>query len=436
MLQNVRNFLQEHLTGQQMARFALSLLVALVLWGWVTQLQNPVEAQRYAELEIVPPELPGPLEIVTNLPRVTVSITGVSSQLEEISRADITVTVDPSRVDGSGMYQLPVVVELDGEVREMRVSPDTVSVEVEELVSRNFPLTVENQAPDEESGRIVDTDPEVSEVTITGPAPAVDRIDRIVLPVSAQGHARDFVEVIEPFAVDENGQRVQEVIITPGNVRTVVELEARGKAVSVVPQVVGSPAERYVVQQQIAVPSMVIVDGPPEVLDSLLFVNTEPVDISGATDSLSEVVPLENLPEGATLVEPEENRIEVRVSIGPSGGTANRISNMPVAVEDIRDGLDATVDPGAVAIEVQAPSDVLTSLTPDDVSVWIDASGLEPGIYALQPQVEVPDDVEVIQTEPEEVVVVIITNGSATPVAPAGLRGHRALTVNEYMVDS
>ncbi|MDQ4044063.1 MAG: CdaR family protein [Chloroflexota bacterium] len=430
MLHSLRNFLQERLTGQQVARFALSLLVALVLWGWVTQLQNPVETQRYAELEITPPELPGPLEIVTILPRVTVSITGVSSQLEEISRDDIAVTLDPSRIDGSGSYQLPVVVEVEGDIRELRTSPDTVSVEVEEEVSRNFPLTVEREAEDEGSRRIVDADPEVSEVTVTGPAPAVDRIERIVLPVSAQDHANNYVEVIEPHAVDEDGQRVQEVEIVPGNIRTVVELEARGKAVSVVPRVVGSPAEGYVVQQQIAVPSMVIVDGPPEVLDSLLFVNTEPVDITGASDSLSSEVPLEDLPEGTTLVEPEENRIEVRVSIAPSGGTVNRIPDMPVAVDNLGDGLDASIDPEAIAIEVRAPSDVLTSLRPEDVSVSIDAAGLGPGVYSLQPQVEVPDDVEVIQTQPEEVMVVV-TNGSATPVESAAVNGRLSRTVSE-----
>lgn len=419
--------LQQRLTTSQLARIGLSLAIALVLWGWVTQLQDPVETQRYAEVTIVPPELPGTLQIVTSLPRVTVSITDVSSDLEEISRADLTATLDASRIDGPGTYQLPVIVELEASVREMRISPDTVSVQVEEEISRNFALGVEVQGSGDEARRVEDTNPEVSEVTVTGTASAVERIERVVLSVSAQGHTSDYVEMIEPYAADEEGQRVQEVEIIPAHVRTEVELEARGKTVSIVPKITGAPAEGFVVQQQIAVPETVIVDGPPEVLEDLLFINTEPVDISGATESISRVVSLEGLPEGATLIEPDENRIEVRVSIGASGGTANTIPNMPVEIVNLGEGVEATVDPGTADINVSAASDVLTSLTPEDISLTVDVSGLGPGVYTLEPEVDVPDDVNVLRIEPEQIVVLISEPG-ATPAPIGELDGRLAFS--------
>ena len=62
-----------------------------------------------------------------------------------------------------------------------RVSPDTVSVEIEEVISRNFPLRVETQQPADDSRRVLDINPEVSEVTVTGTRSAVDRVDRVVL---------------------------------------------------------------------------------------------------------------------------------------------------------------------------------------------------------------------------------------------------------------
>ena len=87
MAQQIWTTLQERVTSSQLARFGLSLLIALFLWGWVTTLQDPVETQNYAEIAITEPELPGALQIVTSLPRATVTITDVSSRLDELTRS-------------------------------------------------------------------------------------------------------------------------------------------------------------------------------------------------------------------------------------------------------------------------------------------------------------------------------------------------------------
>ncbi len=418
MAQQIWNTLQERFTSSQLARFGLSLLIALFLWGWVTTLQDPVETQRYAEIAISEPDLPGALQIVTSLPRSTVIITDVSSRLDALTRSGITVTLDTSNVDGPGFYQLDVIAQTEQHMREVRVTPDTVSVEIEEQISRNFALTVENQQSADDSRRVIDINAEVSEVTVSGTRSAVDRVARVILPVTIQDQTSDFVDMIEPQALDSDNQPVREVTITPAHVRTEVILEKRGKAVSVLPQVTGTPADGFVVQQQVAVPATVIVDGPEELLDELLFISTAPVDVTGANQSMSETVPLVGLPEGVTLIDPAQHEVEVRVAIGTSGGAANLIPDMPIEVQNARDGLIVRVDPPTLDISVSAPTALLTELTPDDVVVTVDVAGLGPGVYTLTPAIEVPDDVTVANVEPSRVVV-LIGDGSATPAAGA-----------------
>lgn len=416
MLKNAWQYIRQRVTKDQAIRFAISFLLALVLWGWVTQLQDPVQTQRYAEVTITTPDLPGTTQIVTTLPRTTVTVTDVESRLEDFSRSDITLTLDASRVSGPGSYQLPVIAETSRNVREIDVSPDTVSVQVEEEISENFPLTVENRVLASDARRVTDINPEVSEVTVSGTESAVNRIDRVVLPVSLERQSRSFVAMIEPEAVDDEGQRVQEVTILPGHVRTEVELETSGKTVSIVPQVTGSPADGYVVQQTISVPATVIVDGPPDVLESLLFFNTEPVDISGATESLSQTVEIADLPPDVTLIEPTDNEVEVRVSIGTSGGTANVIPDMPVEVVNAPEGMRVTTDPETIDIGVSAPSDALASLTPEDINVTVDVSGLTPGVHTVTPDINLPENINVTRLEPERVIVLIM-DPLATPAA-------------------
>lgn len=414
MLKTTWQYIRQHVTKDQAIRFSISFVIAIVLWGWVTQLQDPAQTQRYAEVTITPPDLPGTMQIVTTLPRATVVLTDVESRLDEFSRSDISITLDASRVSGPGTYQLPVIAETERSVREIRVSPDTVSVQVEEEISQNFPLTVENQVLASDNRRIIDIDPDVSEVTVSGTESAVNRIQRVVLPVSLERQTRSFVAMIEPEAVDEEGQRVQEVTILPGHVRTEVEFETSGKTVAIVPQVTGSPADGYVVQQSIAVPPTVIVDGPADVLDALLFFNTEPVDISGANESLSQTVEILDLPPEVTLIDPAINEIEVRVSIGTSGGTANVIPDMPVEVVNRPEGMRVTTDPQTINIGVSAPSDTLASLTPPDVRVTVDVSGLTPGVHTVTPDIDLPEDINVTRLDPERVVV-LITDPAATP---------------------
>ncbi|HYH11904.1 MAG TPA: CdaR family protein [Thermomicrobiales bacterium] len=416
MLKNAWQYIRQRVSRTQATRFAISLAIALVLWGWVTQLQDPVQTQRYAEVSITTPDLPGTMQIVTTLPRATLFVTDVESRLEDFARSDILLTLDTSRVSGPGSYQLPVIAETSRTVREIDVSPDTVSVQVEEEISQNFPLTVENRVLASDARRITDINPEVSEVTVSGTESAVNRIARVVLPVSLERQSRSFVAMIEPEAVDDEGQQVQEVTILPGHVRTEVELETSGKTVSIVPQITGSPADGYVVQQTIAVPATIIVDGPEEVLDSLLFLNTEPVDISGATESLSRTVKIQDLPPEVTLIEPTNNEVEVRVSIGTSGGTANVIPDMPIEIANAPEGFRVTTDPETIDIGVSAPSDTLASLTPSDVRVTIDVAELTPGVHTVTPDVELPDNINVTRLEPERVVV-LITDPSATPTA-------------------
>lgn len=425
-MQNRLDYLRQRITRDQLTRFGFSFLLAVMLWGWVTQLQDPVSTRRYAELAIEPPELAGGTQIVTALPRATVSLRDVESQLDDIERSDISISLDVSEIDGPGTYRVPVVIETTEDIREVEASPDSISIQVEEEISRNFPLTVENQLLAGDARRISDITAEVSQVTVNGTQSLVERIERVVLPVSLDRQTTDFTALIEPYAVDEDNQRVQEISIMPDQVRTHVEVETRGKTVSVVPQIVGTPAEGLVVQQQVAMPSTVIIDGPDDVLESILFVNTEPVDISGATQSLSQTVQLEELPDDVSLVEPRVDQVEVRVSIGSSAGTPTQIQGLQVEIENLGEGSTASVDPETVALSVTARTEALTDLNADDIEVSVDLGGLGPGVYSITPDVTLPEDVSLSSLEPQTVTVLI--SAEATPSALGGFGSVLALS--------
>ncbi len=413
--------IRQRITKNQLIRFGVSLLLAILLWGFVTDILDPVESRTFSELIIEEADLTGTIEIVSALDRVTVSVSDVESRLQSLDRTDVSVSLDVSGVDGAGTFEVPVEVITDGyDFRDVRVSPDMVSIQVEEEVSELFAMTIENQMTAGDVNRITGTTPAVSQVTVRGTQSAVERVDRVILPVTSEGQTTDFTMLFAPVAVSQDGQRVQEVTIEPGQVQTFVEVETQGKTVSVVPQIQGLPAEGFIVQQTIALPSTVIIDGPQEALDTILFVDTQTVDIEGATESISRTIELESLPDGIVLIEPASNQIEVRISVGTSAATPNMIQGMSIATRNLNESFEVSIDPEVVDLSVSAPADILLSLTPEDIDVYVDVAGLGPGVYSIVPELTLPPDVSAIVVEPDSITVLI--TGGATPDASPSAR--------------
>lgn len=259
----------------QVIRFVVSFLLATLLWGWVTQLQDPLDTKILYGVPVDTSDLPATWQIVSPLPETTVTLRDARSRVTPIMGQQVSVRVDTSGIQGPGRYQAPLIVE-SPPVHTRSVEPSEVTIQVDDRVSAVFPLTSQNSNDGDQSRSIAAVTPDVTEVMVTGPTSAMERIESVVLPVSLGQHVDDFDESYVPFAEDENGQQVTEVDIQPAEVSTRVEVRNRGKSVSVIPNTAGTPGDGFSIEQRSAVPDVIVVDGPPDVLNGLLFVNTEP----------------------------------------------------------------------------------------------------------------------------------------------------------------
>lgn len=83
-------------------RFLLSLAIATFLWGWVTQLTDPIITRVYREMDIAVESLEDSMIMVTTLPTTQVRVQGPESEFSHLNRADISVYLDTSTVNGPG----------------------------------------------------------------------------------------------------------------------------------------------------------------------------------------------------------------------------------------------------------------------------------------------------------------------------------------------
>lgn len=412
------------LSGDALFRAGASLALAFLLWAWVTTQRDPPETRVFADLTLQEPELAAPqLEIAGELPQVTVEVIGPRSVVDNVSRAGLRPTLDVSDVTGPGNYQAAVEVDVPAAARVESITPSRVALVVDETASRTVHLDVPPPQIDDPTRRVGEIVPAVSEVTVGGPKRLVDNVDTVILPVDIGERTDDFTADFVPLALDKAGQPIPEVSILPARVTTAVEVDQRGRSVPVLVQTVGNPAQGFETVGSVANPATVLLDGPDEVVADILSVVTAPIDISGATETVSVRTAIVGLPPDMRVVNPVDGTVVAVVQIRPRGVT-QLLSDIPVRVRDVPDGYTATIEPDAIGVVVFAAEETTANISGDEISVSVSAEGLGAGRHQLRPRVTVPPEVQWLRTEPEIVVVALnpefppATPGRAQRIAP------------------
>ena len=159
---------------------------------------------------------------------------------------------------------------------------------------------------------------------------------------------------------------------------------------------------------------MVVFSSDPQLVNDLPgYVETLPVDLTGAVDDIDSYVAI-TLPEGVTMV--GDQFVLVQVSIAAIEGSLNMsIPVIPVGLLPIQAAL---ISPESVDVILSGPVPILDAMTPEDVRVVVDVSDLELGIYQIEPQVEVLSDRVIVESVvPSTVEIEIIVAPTPTPTS-------------------
>ncbi|MGE3797263.1 MAG: YbbR-like domain-containing protein [Thermomicrobiales bacterium] len=411
----MRRFLDGMSRGTIM-RLAASIGLALILWSWVTTLLDPETTRTYTGVPLTIEGLAESLVMVDPPDETQVRVTGPESLVEVMSISAIHATIDASDVSGPGSYELPIRIEAPDDIWRTASSPATATVDVEASVVSEFELEIMVQDLDASSLRTVQVEPEVNTVIVRGPSSVIDQVVRVALPVETSGGSRVYETTVAPEALDADGLPVEGVTLEPGEVAATVTVAARGKSVAVLVSTEGSPAPGYEVIDRTANPVSVVVEGPPAALEQLIAVSAEPIDITGASTSVSATVKIIDLPEDVTVIQPSSGTVDVLVQIGQQG-VRQSLTGLEIEVANLAPGMTATVSPDVLTIEVMAPESVLSALTVESFQVIVDAAGLNEGVYTMQPLVIVPAEVQWITATPVDVELTIRASPDSTPEA-------------------
>ena len=376
---------------------ALAFVLAVTVWvNAIYQVDKPREDFFPEQVRIQVLNAPQDL-IVTNEPSETVKIKlkAFSSSWNTLTASDFNVTSDWSGLT-EGLHTVPIKISCtDRTVTIIGVSPELIYVRLERAEKKLKAVVVDLQDKDQVplGYRVYSPDVAPEFVTISGPASAVDRVAELLAPLSVMNQKTSMERIIEPIPVDEYGNKVDRVNLSPQTVAVSVAIEKKQnyREVAVRARTKGQPAQGYFVSDVNVLPATVTVVGPPDTIDAmggLVDVKGE-IDITGATRMLAEKLDLQ-LPEGVTVLSGKEGETsQILVTVGIDAVTGGTTVELPLKSKKLRLGYVAQLSVPMVDVILTGPAVLLDELQTDLLDAYVDLSALGVGTHRVQPNVDI-----------------------------------------------
>ncbi len=421
----------------------LALMLALIVWVNATYQKDPPRE------DFFPPPIPiqvldAPSElVVTNDPAevVELKIRTFSSTWEKLGVSDFNATADWGDLE-EGVNTVDVEVSCaDPTVNILDFHPQVIYVHLEprkaELKKVEVELTGRDEVP--LGYEVYSPELEPDAVTVEGAASAVDRVEQVNVSLSLVDQRTSLERQIEPVPVDEDGEDVTGVKVSPAKVtvRVPIEKKQNYREVAVRVRTTGAPRRGYFFSGIDVVPPTVTIVGPPETIEAMGgYVETRgQIDLSGATRTIAQRMALD-LPEGVSVLDSREGevfRVLVTANVDAvTGGTTVKVSLRARNVQD--DLYVEEMSVPAVDVILTGPAVLLDELQTDLLDAYVDLEGLEEGTHQVEPAVEMlaPEDSELQDLVVKDISpkYVEVTLSSSLTVTPEGRASPTATATN------
>ena len=297
----------------------LALAVALIVWNYVNSERNPQSRQTFSVPVRAVGLAPGHVaQLLT--PKVSVTIQGLKTVVETVTKDDIEASVDLGglrldrkivKANVAVVARLPRAVE--GELTASS-KPEVARVQIEAVEQRRLPVEVyfTSQPPLGYSY----TSPLLSpgSVDVSGRVSQLGKVSKAIVTLSEDAVGSPTEEYYEVTPVDANGNAVAEVRVRPAKVLAKLEMiEAPATRTAMVsPVFVGQPKFPLRVTRYAVTPSSVTVEGKPSALSGISAIATEKIGIEGADSTVTRDVAL-RVPAGAKIAGTKTVRVTVYI---------------------------------------------------------------------------------------------------------------------------
>lgn len=363
----------------------LSLLLAFALWFYVISVESPTYTKEYSSVPISVVQGRGTLSPYPPSSEWTVDITvsGKKSVLNQISVSDFDVTADISKYTEAGKQNVPLSFSIPEGATKVKSSIDSLSLYLDTSTSKKVPITVnvvdythddEYEIGEGDSITKEANDIPVSEVTVSGPATVLEKIESALVTASLGGaHVEESKTVSSSITlVDAHGEEVTSPYITTdiSNIKVRIPVYMTRTLPLTVAYKYG-----YFDSSNVDVklsPSSVSVRGEADVIKFLDSISVTTIDEKTANEGKKTTTLV--VPDGVTV---QDGTTSVDVTIKFTDIMTKTVAVTNITVKQPEGGVYFPSQE-TLRVTLRGPSDMIEEIAAEDVSAVVDLSKSSP----------------------------------------------------------
>ncbi len=271
----------------------LALILAVVLWVYVMNDQNPmIESSVEIPLEVRNQAAATSLLDVPE--KVKLKLRAPRNILINLQNQEIKAYIDLKGVaEGRSSVKVYTTVPTNLEVAE--VFPEKINLRLEPIIARQVPVEIRLGGAPSAGTMVGKISAAQQNVSIEGAQNLLETVNKVIAVVDISGRNEDFSAESTLQVINSNGKIVEGIKVAPEHIKIDVQImQGIGKkTLDVKALTFGDLPKDFRIEALTTMPSKVEVSGSEKVLEKMEFIYTEPINLSGLDKDTELEVPLQ-----------------------------------------------------------------------------------------------------------------------------------------------
>ena len=379
----------------------LALFFAFTLWLFVYNLDDPTKTKTLiVNVSIENKEnvenMGKYYEVLEASNKVSFSVTAVRSILDKLDESDFVAIadMDQSVIDEDGTRAtVPIDLTCTANINQNSIKISSTSknlkVSLEDLMVKQFVVSAVSKGKVAEGyalGGVTVTAPNV--LKVSGPKSIVEKIVAAVATIDVSGMSDTWTTYkAKPVLYDKEGKEVDETRLTKSDNTVTVSAEILStKEVAIAVKPTGTPKAGYTTTAISSNPTTVLLKGSKALLNSVnsIEIPGDLVSVEGADKDVKVMIDVsEYIPEGLSLVDPEEASVEITVSIGKIKEKVFSIKSENIIVTGLSTHDKLEFELSSYAVHISGLEEDIVNLNNATLRGSIDVTYLPVGIHQV-----------------------------------------------------
>jgi YbbR domain-containing protein len=378
----------------------LSIILATLLWLVITNINDPVRYKTFEiPVKILNEDLINTLNQSYDIIEGDVAKFKVAARrtiIEDLSEKDFDVTANfanLSNVNAVDIMISPNRYKDDIEIVD-RGDIRTVKISIEELSKKDIKVTVVDKGKVGEGYYLGPRSANPNIVRVNGPKSIIDKVKQLVVEANVEGATTDIYRILEPIALDEEGNVMDASRFTISNTNIIVGIEMYEiKEIPLKITTTGKPADGYKMTDIDYQPQTIEVAAEKSQLSNIKRLEVY-YDITGAAGNIEEFIELQGRLESGVQLVGSDTTASVKITIEKLETKQISIWPNDIDIKNVPSGLQVTLlTKGPIDVTVNGTPSELADVNRNTLKPYINMQGYSSGTYYVDLESEISDTI-------------------------------------------